>query len=386
MLKIKKKTSLSELLMGVGVGLGYLTTLRFSNFIGPSEILIALAIIYLLITNKHKLFSFTFNAPGLVKIYLILAFTLISWFTTFFTANFTTLVTSPQYLISFAMGVLLLFLLNDALREGFNLKRFTIIFSLTFISANIFSYFFLQTMYGDSRYTGGANNPNQLIFYSSSLILLLVLYKSSFSIFAIPIIIFLSSKSNSDTFSLFLAVILISYIFMILFFTNKFNYSIKIYSAFFFVTLLVSVILIEFEDEIVALWYLADGGGNSESTRFNLLTNGIEATLKSPIFGMGVGSFSGPTEALEGWEAHNTFVDFSMQFGVIVPVIFYYLFIKAFLLKIRAEYYLQAACILGFIVSSLFHFTGRHFYFWVVLAIFYNFVFYSNNFQKNKYS
>jgi len=379
-----KKNYFGELLLGTGIGLGYLTTLRFSSFFGPSEILIALSIIYLLTTNKHKLFSFSLNAPGIIKLYLILAFTFISWFTTFFTANFTTITTSPEYCISFAMGVLLFFLLNDAIREGFNLKIFTITFSLTFIFANIFAHFFLQTMYGDSRYTGGATNPNQLIFYSSSLILLLVLYSSSFSIFAIPVIVFLSLKSNSDSFNLFLAVILISYIFILLFFANRLNYYFKLYFSIIFAIMLFSLITFEFGGEIVELLYFADGGGNSESTRFNLLTNGIEATLKSPIFGIGVGSFSGPAVVFEGWEAHNTFVDFSMQFGVIVPVIFYYLFLNTIFLKIRSGYYLQAACILGFIVSGLFHFTGRHFFFWVELAIFYNFVFYSN-LNQNKY-
>ena len=42
----------------------------------------------------------------------------------------------------------------------------------------------------------------------------------------------------------------------------------------------------------------------------------------------------------------------------------------------------QAAFMLGYIVSGLFHFTGRHFFFWVEMAIFLYYIFYDQKIQN----
>ena len=53
------------------------------------------------------------------------------------------------------------------------------------------------------------------------------------------------------------------------------------------------------------------------------------------------------------------------------------MFFFAFLFnRITYGFYLQAAFVAAFIVSGLFHFSGRHFFFWVEFAIFYYYVFY----------
>jgi hypothetical protein len=60
------------------------------------------------------------------------------------------------------------------------------------------------------------------------------------------------------------------------------------------------------------IWNVADEG----HLRLPLLKNALLASLYSPVVGFGIGSFSGIKKPFEGYEAHNTFLDFSLQFGL----------------------------------------------------------------------
>jgi hypothetical protein len=103
---------------------------------------------------------------------------------------------------------------------------------------------------------------------------------------------------------------------------------------------------------------------------------------QSPIVGWGVGSYSGDTP-FGVYEAHNTPIDLATQLGVIFPIIFYGIMIVTVFKKIIDKEYLVAAFIMGFIVSGLFHYTARHFTFWVEFSLFYSYVFHDYNKKYN---
>ena len=56
--------------------------------------------------------------------------------------------------------------------------------------------------------------------------------------------------------------------------------------------------------------------------------------------------------------------------------------IVAMFKKLEDREFLVAAFIVGFIVSGLFHFSARHFTFWVEFSVFYIYIFHNYN-KKN---
>ena len=72
----------SELLLGLALGTGYLTKLRFFGPIGISEILILITTILLLKKYYKNLFSFSYDFKGFIKGYLGIIILFISPFIT----------------------------------------------------------------------------------------------------------------------------------------------------------------------------------------------------------------------------------------------------------------------------------------------------------------
>lgn len=105
------------------------------------------------------------------------------------------------------------------------------------------------------------------------------------------------------------------------------------------------------------------------------MKNAFLASVRSPLFGFGAGSFSGIFGPFNGFEAHNTFLDFAMQFGFIYPLMIYGIMVAALFHLLKRRQFLVAAFVVGFIESGLFHFSGRHFTFWVELAVFWYYAF-----------
>lgn len=56
--------------------------------------------------------------------------------------------------------------------------------------------------------------------------------------------------------------------------------------------------------------------GDQGEKRFTLWSHGLAAIRVSPLFGFGPGPFSGYGGPFEGWEAHNSFIDWGMSTGV----------------------------------------------------------------------
>lgn len=368
-----------EMILGLGLGLGYMTSLRFSGLVGIAELLVLVAIFLLFQLVGKSIVRYEKSVAGLIKIYMILAVYILFPIMTLVTTLFVGLKTDPQYIIAFMMGITLAFLLVEALRaKKINMGNIVLWFACAYIFTNIITIFLFPSSLESSRYSGAANNPNQLMFYASSASLLLVIYHTKLAIMLVPIITWITLKSGSDAYLLTLFVTVVIYIFIYLLFGKRFSFGVGLALVTIISLILIYFVFANFLDEIVLIWQAADQGGS----RSALLINGLMASLSSPIFGYGAGNFSGLDAPFESWEAHNTFLDLSMQFGLLFPFVIYIIFFTFLFNRIKNRFYLQAAFIAAFIVSGLFHFSGRHFFFWVEFAIFYYYVFYDKNNYK----
>tara|TARA_B100000925_G_scaffold254026_1_gene206755 strand:+ start:19117 stop:20295 length:1179 start_codon:yes stop_codon:yes gene_type:complete len=362
-----------EMLLGLGLGLGYMTSLRFFGPIGIAELMVLIAIFLLFQLVGKSIFRYEKNTAGLIKIYMILTVYLLLPFMTLVTSLFVGLKTDPQYIISFMMGITLSFLLVEALRtKKINMGNIVLWFAYAYIFTNIITILLFPSSLESDRYTGAADNPNQLMFYASSASLLLVIYHAKLSFILVPIITWITLKSASDAYTLTLFVTVAIYLFIFLLFGKRFSFGVGLSFAIMIGLSILYFILTNYLEEIILIWQTADQGGS----RSSLLIHAYEVTLSSPIFGYGAGKYSGMEGTFQYWEAHNTYLDLSMQFGMIFPAIIYFVFFAFLFNRIKYGFYLQAAFVAAFIVSGLFHFSGRHFFFWVEFAIFYYYVFY----------
>ena len=350
---------LTEFFLGLALGLGYMTSLRFLGPIGISELLILLVVLMLLKSYGLGVFRFEINLPGFIKLYFLFSILVILPITTLLVATSTNMNSSPIYIVSFVLGGLLTFLLINALRNNFDMKVVTFWFAISFILTNLISIFLFPSASEELRYTGAASNPNQLLFYASSLTLLLAIYQRFWAYIFIPAVIAITLKSGSDAFLLKLFVTVFCYIFLIIFFSKKFSFSLNVIYSSMILIIIASYILISYSNEIGLLWLAADEG----NLRKSLMINALIVSKSSPIIGFGAGSFSGINYPFSQMEAHNTFLDLSMQFGFLFPTIIYILFFSFLFDRIQKRYFMQAAFVAGFIVSGFFHFTGRHFFF-----------------------
>lgn len=366
--------NLTEVLLGLALGLGYMTSLRFLGPIGISELLILGVILLLLKKYGLGLFRFEINLPGFIKLYFFFTLLVILPVTTLFVSYTSNLNSSPIYVISFILGGMLMFLIINALRDNFDMKVVTFWFALSFILTNIISLVLFPSALEEVRYTGAASNPNQLLFYASSVTLLLAIYHRFLAVIFIPAVIAITLKSGSDAYFLKLFVAIFSYFFLMILFVRKFSFSLNFIYSSIFLIVIGSFALINFSNEIGLLWLAADEG----NLRTSLMINALIVSISSPIIGFGAGSFSGIDAPFASMEAHNTFLDLSMQFGFVFPAIIYIIFFSFLFDRIKKRQFMQASFVVGFIVSGFFHFTGRHFFFWVELAIFFYYVFYSN--------
>lgn len=367
------KFNTTEMFLGLGIGLGYMTSLRFLGPVGVSEIFILLVLIILSKSHALSLLSYEKNLAGYIKLYMLASVFIVMPATTIITLFYTAYKTAPEYIVSYMMGVLLSFLIVTALRKNkIDMKRVVMWFAIAFIISNLIAIFFIQSSLETVRFVGFAKNPNQVMFYASCLSLLLVIYQPRLSWFIIPVVIWITMKTGSDAYILTLFAIFIVYLFLLLFFSRRFSFRVSIGLAVILLGLLSFIIYIFYSNEIIEIWIQADEG----YARTELMWNALLVSLTAPFTGYGAGSFSHFGNLLINAEAHNTYLDFSMQFGMIFPVLIYFVFFSFFLNRIKNGFYMQAAFVAAFIISGLFHFTGRHFFFWVEFAIFFYYIFY----------
>ena len=88
--------------------------------------------------------------------------------------------------------------------------------------------------------------------------------------------------------------------------------------------------------------------------------NAFLVSLSSQFLGYGLESFLGPSP-FGVWEAHNTYLDLSMQFGFIFSTAIYLPYLLFFFKRIKNKNMLVAAFTVGFISSGIFHHHAKTF-------------------------
>lgn len=160
-----------EIILGLGLGLGYMTSLRFYSKIGIGELLILIFILIMFLKYYKTLFLFEKNFAGFIKLYTGISIFIVLPIVTFVVYFFTDLNSSPIDIVMFMMGWLIVFLLVKALNNGFDMKIVIIAYTISFLLSVLISYFFFPSYYSpgvQDRFMGFASDPNQLMFYVKS--------------------------------------------------------------------------------------------------------------------------------------------------------------------------------------------------------------------------
>lgn len=107
--------------------------------------------------------------------------------------------------------------------------------------------------------------------------------------------------------------------------------------------------------------YAKTGQGD---TRLRVWTNGFEAFLASPLTGHGPGHFSGWVAPFGKFEAHNLYIDWSAQFGIVGLAILLVLWVRMGM-KLFAKRRFDGLGMLTVLAAlSIFLFFARHAAFW----------------------
>jgi len=366
-----------EIILGVALGTGHLTLLRFLGKVGFSEILFLFIMCFFLKKYLNKVFSFKRDWESISRAYILVSIFIVAPFATL-VVNFTSLSfsSSPVHMISFSMSVFIAFSLIQARDQGFRMENTTFWFFITFSICSIITLYIhpIENVRFDGyRYTGGAKNPNQIVYYAQSLMLLLVVFFRRMALIFIPILIFLTLKTESDAFMLSIVAACVFYIFLKLFYIKRYSIPSNVFIYIIPVLFIAFCILYNYQDEIVTIWNNAGG-----VARGGLYLNAIEVIKSSPLFGFGFGTFSGKTVPFEGTEAHSNILDLAIQFGVLFSALIYYILFKAISISIKKGELIIASFMLAYIMTGFFHYTARHFMFWIEFSIFYYYVFYQS--------
>jgi len=391
---IIKKNKLKSIIINLSVFGSILsvstTALRFTDDIGVGECLMILSILLFLFSYRQVVVT---GASRILPSSLIYSFILLNFlgicFTVFFLSDIANdayfsgvIRTALAYGFAIINAIIILLLIADKEDMYFILKRliqcFNIINICTFIV--LFSAL-LAAISSSSRFSGFAKNPNELGTAATIMpFVAFYLYKEkkikliSLIITLITVVILAKAISSDALFYAFLA----SAFLFTFFVTKKYHISLRILLFLVFFLILYVFLIKNVETYIVK----TNNDGNQASVRYTLWKNALLATEHSPLVGFGPGFFSGIDRPFEGSEAHNTFIDYLTNTGLIGLSI-YLLFLGKIVLRLYAikEYSLIVA-FFALIIFSLFHNILRHPVFWLFLFLMHGYIFINQRAKK----
>lgn len=362
--------------LGIAIGTSWITRFRFYKF-GISEFFFFIFTLFLFFLYKYELFKIKRNFFTFIKIFLFFLFFLIIPYKTI---NINIYGASKVDLIIFFFSFFLFFLTFIALKKKvIDLNLVSIIFLVTFLTP-LFFFLFVEDVVFKSKeflnldFLGLSNNPNQICFYLLCLLFFQSFLNKYFFFYFFLVLFFLSFYFKSSAFLLSSITIMIS--FLLLHLVNFFFKKKTAIIFFLFLMCLIIFILLNYNQTLTFAIKYFEG----TETRILLLKNGILSILNSPFFGNGTGSFSGHQTFFEGYEIHNTFLDFASQFGIPFSLLVYGVMLISLYLMIINNNFLSAVSLLGLLVFLNFHYFGRHFVFYVILAILCNYI--ANYYKK----
>lgn len=357
-----------EFWLGIGFGLGSLTSLRLIGPIGMSEIILLSTVLTMLFKHPDTLLNFSFSRYGAFKVYLLLTMLIIFPIATLtniwggYSEN-----ADPIYLISFIFSAILLIVsVEYFIKYRLDPLILTYFYALAFIIPNLILILFgIDPGNHANRYSGFAENPNQITFYSAPLMLLIAMFINKFRTILFLLVLLITLNTASDSFILYILIVSAAYIYMQIFASKRYTFIARFTFFCSFTVLTIFTFIFLFQKELAFYWNLADEAG----VRFSLIKNGFAAAIEAPLLGHGSGRFSGISAPFLGWEAHNTPIDLMTNFGILLPFLIYLVMFSASIVLFKNKSYFASALVLGLIESSIFHFSGRHFIFWFGLGI-----------------
>lgn len=367
---IARSTNFAPILLGLSFGLGYATQWRISGVFGPSEFLMMFYLAVSFLKYQLKIFSLHDRFLFPLLFFQLLIVTPIVTIAVLLT---TELRVMPEYIIHFGVIFFLMSAWYLDFKHGFNFILFTKIFFYTFVISVGLSYFFAGNFAASNasgftfvRFTSWAINPNTPIFYATSLMLFVSLYLKEHTLLYISAIVLVCFPMGSDAFFLSIAIALLVVFYSVVIPLRKISPGVFVSVSVIFFIIFLYIILSQYYEDIIALWSAADLG----NARVQLMKSGIEFATTSPILGHGYGAYA-TLLGRQRWEAHSTFIDLFLIFGLILPTVMYITYFRfvGYLLKNSNIAGLAFMC--AFIATSMFHFTGRHYFFWFEFILFY---------------
>jgi hypothetical protein len=361
---------ITSTVLGIACGTGWMTSIRLSR-IGISEILFLILITILAFLYKNDFFKIKNNLANYIKIFLFLIFFVIIPYKTLFTNVSGHL---PENLIIYNFSYFVFFFLLIALEKKIiDLNFMVVIFAVVLLST-LFYFLAIEDLIFQNKkligndFLGLSKNPNQYCFYLSCLLLFVSLYNKKFFFHGLSIIFFLSMYFKSDAFfvSSIFSIISLVLLYLINFFFKK-------NTVIIFFMLCTCLIFILFLNKTQLLIFTVNYFDGAE-IRILLIKNGLLSVSHHPFFGNGVGSFAGHLSPFESYESHNSFIDFASQFGIIFSLLLFSVFLISLYFMIVNKNFFSASSLIGFLVFISFHYVGRHFIFYVILAILCNYI------------
>ena len=110
-------------------------------------------------------------------------------------------------------------------------------------------------------------------------------------------------------------------------------------------------------------------GSSQGEARFVIWGNGVRAISHSPLVGVGPGSHSGFFGPFEGFEVHNTYIDWATNTGVLGITLYLALLVWAGVRALRAGSHTRLMILLCMGVFSTFHYVLRQPSFWFYVLV-----------------
>lgn len=145
------------------------------------------------------------------------------------------------------------------------------------------------------------------------------------------------------------------------------------YISYIIIPALLVVSLVAFGPELLVMFeraatdLYADAGQGE--IRFTVWLNGLRALAESPLVGWGPGAFSGLHEPFEGFEAHNTLIDWAASTGALGLALHAALWVWCASRALRMGVLPLFGGLVSLMIDSMFGYNLRHPVYWLLLTM-----------------
>ena len=395
MIKLKKPWYKQyEYWFAIGLTLTTATQLRFPGFsLGFGETILALwtFVTIIILLKRGKIYVSTIS-NALVTFWIsILIILIVGSMITIYLGHFSNISyrTFTAYIFislifvtfSFSIKQNITLQIKKISRLTFSFTTFPLLvmYIISFASSSLFSLNLINV-----RFSGWATNPNQIALVTAVLLFVGIYNitqaknctnKLWYGLLTIGLLLVgIATMSDALNVALIIGITILAclYWYNKVILSKKLSYWKGIWLKIFIPLIFISFIVI-FGLSVYTI--IQDGitdisdEGNQGSIRYALWKNGWEAIKVSPIFGLGTGAFSGVDDPFRGMEAHNTFIDFGTNTGLLGLMIYLLLILWTAWLAWRRNEYVLFAGIITITLYSTFHFVLRHPLYWFYLIL-----------------